>query len=66
MGVEWQYRNPVSNKNRRKKLKDRMKRLIDNADLQGGKKVFLKQGLAEIMQEYAELWECRNGKEAEK
>ncbi|MBH3138789.1 hypothetical protein I5M99_18450 [Serratia marcescens] len=66
MGVEWQYRNPVSNKNRRKKLKDRMKRLIDNTELQGGKKVFLKQGLAEIMQEYAELWECRNGREVNK
>ncbi|MEE8729775.1 MAG: hypothetical protein SOI28_05620 [Rahnella inusitata] len=59
MSVEFQYRNPTGNKNRRKKLKDRLKRMIDNSDASGGYKVFLKQNLVSIMQEYAELWECR-------
>ncbi|MBN5183231.1 hypothetical protein JY469_21630 [Serratia marcescens] len=66
MAIPRHYRHPDINRNRRSKLKERMKRLIDNTDLQGGQKVFIKQGLAAILQEYAELWECRNGKEAEK
>ncbi|WP_261153869.1 hypothetical protein [Serratia ficaria] len=66
MAIPRHYRHPDINRNRRSTLKERMKRLIDNTDLQGGQKAFLKQGLAAILQEYAELWECRNGKEAEK
>jgi len=59
MTIPAHYKNQATNKNRRKEMKERMKRMIDNSDASGGYKVFLKQNLISIMQEYAELWECR-------
>lgn len=53
------YRDPNTNRNRRRKLKDRLKNLIDKSDMTGGQKCFLKESLMPLMQEYAELWECR-------
>lgn len=59
MSIPSHYRMPVTNHNRRKKLKERLKRMIDTSDASGGQKVFLKANLMSLMQEYAELWECR-------
>lgn len=47
------------NKNRRREMKDRVKRYIDNSSMPGSEKVFVKQVILSIMQEYAELWEHR-------
>lgn len=63
MTIESHYKDATTNKNRRKKLKERFKRFIDNSEMAGNQKVFLKQNLMEMMQEYAELWECRPKKE---
>ncbi|EKN6013188.1 hypothetical protein DVQ57_00795 [Yersinia enterocolitica] len=59
MAIPYHYRNAKINKNRRSTLKERFKRIINNADMPGNQKVFLTQNLMGIMQEYAELWECR-------
>lgn len=59
MGISKHYKYDPTNKNRRKKLKERAKRLIDNTDMPGNQKVFLKLSLISLLQEYAELWECR-------
>ncbi|ENQ9598406.1 hypothetical protein ACS6OG_02295 [Enterobacter hormaechei subsp. hoffmannii] len=61
MSIPSHYRQKNVNKNRRSKLKERLKNLIDKSDASNGNKVFLKQNIASLMQEYAELWECRNG-----
>ncbi len=50
----------TTNKNRRKKLKDRMKRIIDNSSIPESEKVFINAQLRTILQEYAELYEVRN------
>lgn len=63
MSIPSHYRQDGVNKNRRKKLKERLKRLIDNSDASSSNKSFLKQNISTLMQEYAELWECRNGRE---
>ena len=63
MSIPAHYREADINKNRRKKLKERLNRLIDNSDASGSQKVFLKQNISSLIQEYAELWECRNGRE---
>lgn len=60
MSIPNNYRRQPTNKNRRQTLKDRLKRLIDNSSVSGSEKVFLKQNLLSILQEYAEVWECRN------
>ncbi len=52
-------RGDATNRNRRRKLQDRLKRLIDNSSLPGHEKVFLRQNIKALMQEYAELWEHR-------
>ncbi|CFR14706.1 Uncharacterised protein [Yersinia frederiksenii] len=65
MAIPSHYRNTKTNKNRRDTLKERFKRIINNADMPGNQKVFLTQNLMVIMQEYAELWECRKEREGE-
>lgn len=65
MAIPRHYMQKNINKNRRKKLKERMKRVIDNSSIAGSEKVFIKQALSSILQEYAELWECRNTLESE-
>ncbi|UYL84959.1 hypothetical protein pEaSNUABM56_00257 [Erwinia phage pEa_SNUABM_56] len=47
-------------------MKDRVKRYIDNSSMPGSEKVFVKQAILSIMQEYAELWEHRLPKTEEK
>lgn len=59
MSVQYQYHDPVTNRNRRKKLKERMRRLVDKADMPNNQKVFLKLSLSSIIEEYANLWEVR-------
>lgn len=60
MAIPNNYRQSGTNQNRRRTLKDRMKRVIDNSTMPGSEKVFVKQQIMSIMQEYAELWECRS------
>lgn len=60
MAIPNNYRQSGTNQNRRRTLKDRMKRVIDNSDIPGSEKLFIKQQIMSIMQEYAELWECRS------
>lgn len=62
----WYKRGDNTNKNRRKEMKDRVKRYIDNSSMRGDEKVFVKQVILSIMQEYAELWEHRLPKTEEK
>ncbi|QHJ79404.1 MAG: hypothetical protein [Caudoviricetes sp.] len=59
MSIPSHYRLPITNHNRRKTLKARLRRLIDSSDASNGQKVFLKSCLVSLVQEYAELWECR-------
>ncbi|MDF7627675.1 hypothetical protein PUG46_19355 [Erwiniaceae bacterium L1_55_4] len=60
MGIPNYYKRQPTNKNRRQTLKDRLNRLIDNSSVPSSEKVFLKQNILPILQEYAELWACRN------
>lgn len=60
MAIPNHYRQSGTNQNRRRTMKDRMKRVIDNSSMPGNEKVFVKQQVMSIMQEYAELWECRS------
>lgn len=63
MSISQHYKYDPTNKNRRKKLKERAKKLVDKMDMPNNQKVFLKQSLMSILQEYAELWESRPTKE---
>lgn len=62
----WYKRGDNTNKNRRQTMKDRAKRIIDNSSMPGNEKLFVKQAILSIMQEYAELWEHRLPKTEEK
>lgn len=53
------YMFDPTNKNRRKKLKERANKSIDKMDMPNNQKVFLKLEIQAIIKEYAELWECR-------
>lgn len=44
-------------KNRKKKLKERMIRVIDNSSLKGGEKVFFKQAMKSIMDEMMQIYD---------
>jgi len=59
MGIPRHYKFDPTNRNRRRHLKDVIKREINNSSLIGDKKNFLRGYILSVMQEYAELWEAR-------
>lgn len=61
MGVPAYRCVPNTNRNRRKLLKERMLRYINNSSLPPSEKNFIKPLLLSILQEYAELYEVRRG-----